>query len=114
MTELDLQRELLIAAPRELPTLRLFRRNIVNATSAFGVRMRAGIKGQCDLYGVVRGGRHLEIELKSATGSLRAEQKAWRAWCVQWGVPYALLEGSKLETTEETVGRWLSELRAFL
>lgn len=116
MRELELQRALLIAAPAALPAVRLFRRNIVNASSQSlpGVRLRAGIKGQADIYGLVRGGRHIEIELKSATGRLRPEQERWRDWCREWGIEWVLLEASRLENPDETVRRWLSELRTFL
>jgi hypothetical protein len=104
-----LQTHLLLVAPEHLPSLRLFRRNIATANMR-GYKVQFGIPGQCDLYGLLRGGRHLEIELKSATGSLKPDQKAWRAWCIEWGITHLVLKAQKEETIEETVERWVVEL----
>lgn len=73
--------------------------------------MRAGVRGQADLYGIWRGGRHLEIELKAAGGRLSPEQEAWRAWCLVWDVPYLLLEAERGESVGDTVGRWIERIR---
>lgn len=107
--ESQLQARLLLVAPERLPTLRLFRRNI-STVNLRGYKVQFGIPGQGDLYGLVRGGRHLEIELKSATGSLNPEQRAWREWCIGWGIPHVVLKARKDETVEETVERWCDEL----
>lgn len=43
-----------------------------------------GVKGMADVTGVVACGRRLEIEVKSTTGRLRAEQKVWRETCTRF------------------------------
>ena len=113
--ELELQRQLLIAAPRALPDVRLFRRNVMRVQIANGAQVKSGIKGQCDLHGYLKGcGLGFEIELKSHAGRLSKEQEAWRDWCAGWGVPWIVLAGSRLETSEQTVHRWLGEVAAWL
>jgi len=56
----------------------------------------------------------IEIELKSHSGQLSPEQKAWAAWCAEWGVPHVVLTGRRGETVEETVDRWVGELEALM
>lgn len=111
--ESTLQAALLLAAPARLPSLRLFRRNVL-AVRIDGRSVRAGIKGQSDLYGMVQGGRHIEVELKGVGKPLSPEQKAWQAWCVEWGVPHVVLRAAKGETVEGTVERWIGELAALI
>jgi hypothetical protein len=69
-----------------------------------------GIAGQCDLYGLVRGGHHIECELKSARGVLNPEQESWMNWCIAWGVPHLVLKAVKGESIDQTVSRWCEEL----
>lgn len=107
--ESTLQARLLLAAPARLPALRLFRRNVV-AVRIENRTVRAGIKGQCDLYGLMRGGGHIEVELKGVGKPLRPEQEDWQTWCLEWEVPHVVLRALKGETVEQTVERWLSEL----
>ena len=107
--ESALQDALLLAAPRALPTLRLFRRQ-VHMVRVDGRVMRAGIKGMADLYGVWHGGMHLELELKAAGGRLSPEQEAWRAWCLGWHVPHLVLTAQRGEAVADTVARWLDEI----
>lgn len=113
MTESVLQANLLLEAPKRLPNLRLFRRNVVKVRIEDRT-VRAGIKGQCDLYGYVRGGRTIEVELKGVGKYLSPEQKAWQAWCEEWRVPHVVLRAARGETVEETVGRWCDEIRNVL
>lgn len=110
MTESSLQSALLLAAPASLPSLRLFRRNITKVKIR-GYTVQFGLPGQCDLYGYLKGGQALEVELKAAGKGLNPDQKKWRDWCVEWGVPHIVLTGRKEETVEETVDRWIEELR---
>jgi len=72
--------------------------------------LRAGIKGQCDLYAIERGGRHFEIELKGPTGSLRPEQRLWKEFCEFWGVSYMLLRMNIGESAESAASRWCDEI----
>ena len=112
--ESELQTALLLAAPGRLPSLRLFRRNIGEARLRGGYTVQFAIPGQCDLYGVVRGGGHLEIEIKGLKTRVEPEQKTWAAWCAEWCVPYLLLRPEKGETVEQTVDRWCREIAGAL
>lgn len=111
--ESTLQVALLLALPARLPSVRFFRRN-VGAAKFRGATVRFAIKGQCDLYGYVRGGRTIEVELKAPGKRLEPDQKTWAAWCKEWGVPHIVLTGRDEETVEETVERWIVELTAEL
>ncbi len=113
--ESELQARLLLVAPERLPTLRLFRRNVGKARIR-GYEVRFGLPGQCDLYGYLRGGRTIEIELKAPGKRIVAgsDQDRWRAWCVGWGVPHVVLTGAFGETVEETAERWCAELAAVI
>jgi hypothetical protein len=112
--ESSLQTALLLAAPARLPALRLFRRNIGAARMGGDFVVRFAIPGQCDLYGITRGGGHIEVELKSLKKPLSPEQKAWGVWCVEWGVPHVVLRSADGETVEQTVGRWCVELERLI
>lgn len=106
---IELQPALLLLAPKRIPDLRLFRRNILKV-KINGRAMHAGIRGQADLYGFWRGGRAIELELKSATGTTNKDQKAWAAFCHAWGIQHLVLKAMKQETVVETVERWCSEI----
>lgn len=112
--ESQLQVKLLIEAPTRLPALRLFRRNVGAAKMHGNFVVQFGIKGQCDLYGLTRGGRHVEVELKSSKKYLSSEQKAWQAWCAEWEVPHVVLKAKEGETVDQTVSRWCLELEGML
>jgi hypothetical protein len=107
--ESTLQARLLALAPSLLPNVRLFRRNVLKVRIE-GRAMRAGIKGQCDLYGYERGGRIIELELKSLTGRQTPEQVRWAEFCRVWGVPHLVLKPAQGEGLDETVGRWCEEI----
>lgn len=117
MIETDLLKLFIDRAPFTLPMLRIFRRNIIRRKAQIEgreVMLVNGIKGQADAYALVRGGRHIEIETKSATGKLRAAQERWRAYCLREGIPYLQPRALKGETPDDTVSRWIEELRAIL
>ena len=105
------QSTLFLEAPKVLSDLRLFRRQVM-AGKIDGRYMKAGIRGQSDVYGFWRGSRAVELELKSLTGSTTPEQRAWREFCLAWGIPHLVLKPQKMETVEETVARWLREIAA--
>ena len=109
ITESQLQGALLLAAPKHLPDLRLFRRN-VGVVAVGPRRIRFGIAGQCDLWGVTRGGVHVELELKTSTGRLSEDQVRWSEWCHGWGVTWMLLQAWKGETIQQTIDRWVYEI----
>lgn len=110
--EITLQGLFLLKLPYEIPTLRLFRRNIGGARMKGGHVVMFGIKGQCDTYAICDHGRHIEVELKALHGRLNPNQKVWRKWCLDHHVPYMLAVEGKGETHEQTVDRWVEELRA--
>ncbi len=85
--ESRLQAKLLLEAPKRFADMRLFRRNVGAATMASGITVHFGIKGQCDLYGVIRGGKIIEVELKGVGKNLKPDQRNWASWCAEWGDP---------------------------
>lgn len=116
MLESALKRLFLAELPKMLPELRLINRVVGNfeARGRPGSPIRTvnvGIKGLCDLHGWRRGGQAVEVELKSATGRLRPEQLHWRDWCLAWGIQHYVLSARKDETPEQTVARWIEEVR---
>ena len=112
--ESRLQTKLLLEAPNRFPDLRLFRRNVGSAVMKGGYTVQFAIPGQCDLYGYVRGGRAIEVELKNVGEKLKPDQRIWAAWCAEWGIPHIVLTAMKGETDEQTIDRWCEELRLFL
>lgn len=119
--ELELQAHLLLAAPRELPHVRLFRRNIIDQHVERNGRryhLTAGIKGQADLYGYARARAGpaipLELELKAHDGTQTKEQRAWMTFSTTMGIPFLLLKQQRGETTAATVARWIQEIRDLL
>ncbi len=111
MKEIELQQHFMHAASVALPNVRLFRRQVMNVEVKPGVRVRAALVGQADLYWITRGGRHGEIELKAARGRLSEAQLRWAAWCRGWGVPYLLLKAERGEEPANTITRWVDTLR---
>ena len=117
MSEHDLLALFIREAPKALPDLRVFRRNIIRQTvnrDGREVHLRNGIPGQADAYALLKGGCHVEIETKSATGRMRAAQERWRAFCAAWGVPHLVMKARAGEEPADTVARWIEELRGVL
>lgn len=113
--ERDLKAALLLAAPRELPHLRLFNRPVMRVKLRDPERTIAvGIKGACDLYGIARGGLHIELELKTHAGVMSPKQVAWQTFCQAWGIPHLVLRAWSGESIEATVKRWCGEINAEL
>lgn len=112
MHETALGHLFIAAVPHHLPDVRVFERPIINVEAKQGFRVRSGIVGQCDLYAVVRGGKHVELELKQARGSMRNAQIRWQQFCESFGIPHLVLKARKDETPDATVARWCRELEA--
>lgn len=110
MNETDLLHDFMAAVPHAIPRARVFRRNVINVKTSFG-RVRNGIKGQADAYCLVHGGRHIEIEAKSATGTLTPEQLKWQSFCRKFDIPHIVVVARKGEPPADTVARWVAELR---
>jgi hypothetical protein len=114
MSEHDLLALFIREAPKALTDLRVFRRNIINRVVMIEgrkVHLVNGIPGQGDAYALLRGGRHVEIETKSAKGAMREAQERWRDFCAAWGVPHLVLKAREGEAEGATVARWIEELR---
>jgi hypothetical protein len=114
MNETDLLHLFIQRTPIAIPTVRVFRRNIINRVVEEHGRkfqLRNGIKGQADAYALVTGGLHIEIETKSATG-MREAQKRWRSFCEERRIPHLVLRAHRGESSTDTVTRWIDELRA--
>jgi hypothetical protein len=117
MNELEIMRAFMAEVPVAMPHVRVFRREIVNADvqrNGRSYHIKAGIKGQSDLYAYAFGGRVIEIETKAAKGALAEEQKAWRAFCEEWRIPHLVLRAKAGEHSATTIERWIGELRACL
>jgi hypothetical protein len=117
--ESDYAAALLLAAPRALPDLRLFKRQVMlvqvpGAGRGPARSVRVGVPGQADLYGITRASLHVELELKTLSGVLSPDQRAWGAWCAAWGVPYTCLRPLRGESLEGTVARWCTEIATLL
>ena len=114
MDETDLLHLFIVRAPLTLPNVRVFRRNIINRVATERGRkfqLRNGIKGQCDAYVLLRGGGHVELETKAARGTMREAQERWQEFCWAFDIPHLVLRARRGETPEETVTRWIDELR---
>lgn len=90
MTESDLLAAILLRFG-SLPTLRLFRMNVLVARTSTGRVVKAGIKGQADIFGILApSGRHISIETKAPHGRQSPEQKRWQAMVERMGGIYCL------------------------
>ncbi len=92
-TETQLGNFLLVRFPLLVQNALIFRRPIIRARATAGGRTWqavAGVPGQADFYVVAQGGLHVEVETKSARGTLRAAQDAWMARCIALRIPYVL------------------------
>ena len=87
MGESEFQREILKAF-KDDPNITFYRRNVGGMENKNGDYVCFGEAGQSDIWGIIavyrcpfcnrpQEGVHVEIELKSATGTLTAKQKKW-------------------------------------
>lgn len=113
MNETSLLHLFIEQAPYALPGIHIDRRNIINERSARGHWLSNGIKGQADAFAIYRG-LHVEIETKAARGVLAEEQKRWRKRCEGGLCPHLVLRAHRNESPDDTVARWISELRTVL
>lgn len=75
MTEAVLQK-LILARLSTIPGVWVWRNNTGAGRTPEGY-VRFGIPGQADISGLILGGRRVEIEVKSTTGRVTAEQAAF-------------------------------------
>lgn len=80
---------LIIARLNLLPGVKVWRQSTGVARHG-GRVVRYGIPGQADITGLVDG-RRIELEVKTATGRVRPEQKAYGVMIRQYGGVYAVV-----------------------
>lgn len=73
-----------------LPTLRLWRANVLVARTRTGQVVRAGIVGQADISGIRVGGQRIEVECKAGRGQQTEAQRNWQAMIEKFGGLYIL------------------------
>ena len=88
MSEAATQAEILVIVTA-LPTAMFWRQNVGTARDAGGRVVRFGLPGTPDILGTYQG-RAIGIEVKSATGRQRPEQKLWQAQFERAGGLYIL------------------------
>ncbi len=123
MSENDLMWAFIRRVPAAIPGAHVERRNIIHGARVGRgeARVSNGITGQADTFVILPGSRHVECETKSAAANHDPDagckcdtcvaQRRWRARCAALGIPYLKLRARDLETEDETVGRWIEELR---
>lgn len=116
MIETVLRREFIAACVRAYPDrIRLYARNVGVFKLSDGRWFHSAIKGQSDVWGYFRDRnnvtRPIEIELKRVRYKVDPAQEQWREHCLQWSITYLMLIEQKGETNEQTIERWVEEVR---
>lgn len=113
---------LLVAIPRELAGARAFYRNIIDRHvidphTRREYHLKSGSKGMADVFIYVPDDPWavtIEAELKAHDGRQSDEQKRWQTLMTNTKVPFLLLKQRAKETTEETIRRWISEIKLLI
>lgn len=114
MIEVDYTNLLIKRLCREIKTIRFFKRN-TGIIPVDGRYFHASTPGMCDLYGIGIGTAvHYEIEVKNVKTLWRPGQREWRDLCVSNGWPWLLIRVSSGETPEQTLSRWVAEIKSFV
>jgi|HubBroStandDraft_1064217.scaffolds.fasta_scaffold72637_2 hypothetical protein len=117
-SEGDLGAMFAMAVPLAIPDATAFRRTIIRGKMAAGWYARANLPGQADYWVLVKGGLHVEVETKAAAESgnkaVRKAQEEWRLFCVSQEIPYMRPKALRGEDPNETVRRWVDELRVLI
>lgn len=79
---------LILARLNQLPGVHVWRQN-TGVASMNGRTVRFGLPGAADLTGLVAG-RRLELEIKTGTGRVRPEQRAYGEMIRRFGGVYAV------------------------
>lgn len=108
--EAQILQEVLLAIGSR-PDCRVWRSNTGAARGRGGRLIRFGIRGQADILGLTATGRFLAIEVKSATGRLRAEQIAFRDLIQRFNGLYILARSA--EDAVSQIENFLCEPAAF-
>ncbi len=62
-----------------------FRRNVAGVRKMRGSWVKLGVKGQADIWLILKGGRHGECECKLPGEELNEDQKQWLEDCARQG-----------------------------
>ena len=90
MTEAELQAEILLAVGSR-PDCRIWRNNTGVGRTLSGQRViRFGLVGSADLLGILRGGRFLAVEVKTAKGRQSEAQRNFQRMVEAMGGIYVL------------------------
>lgn len=90
MTEAELQAEILLAVGSR-PDCRIWRNNTGVGRTLSGQRViRFGLVGSADLLGILRGGRFLAVEVKTAKGRQSESQRNFQRMIEAMGGVYVL------------------------
>ena len=68
-----------------------------------------GVKGQADVYGIMPGGRHIEVEVKTGNATRHEKQRAWAHFVKEMGALYHLARFNDLVDGRETLSDYLQE-----
>lgn len=96
-----------------LPWCRVWRNNVGRARPLNSPKtvVHYGRKGMSDVFGLLRGGRFICIEVKSDTGTESPEQKSWGAMVQSMGAIYIVARLAKGTTNETLQAEIDSEVR---
>lgn len=75
----------ILLAVGSLPSVRIWPRVVGFDESK---QIRYGIPGECDLDGIMLGGRRISIEIKTGKATLSKDQKRWKAMILKFGGIY--------------------------
>lgn len=106
MTEAELQRAILLAVGSRADC-RFWRNNVGVGRSLSGDRViRFGLVGSADLMGILRGGRFIAVEVKTAKGRQSKQQKSFERMVRSMGGIYVLARSVEdvVEVLDEETG----------
>jgi len=91
----DLLSNIIIAAQKRFPGIRLFERVAGVFYTKDGRVITVGGKGRCDLYGVIDINGypvHFEIEVKSGESGIKkgSDQHRWQLFCESMNIPHVV------------------------
>lgn len=110
---------IVVGVQRAVPDARVFKRVVgtLRAIDDPSRTVRVGERGQCDLYGFVRGRPRavpFEIEVKVGNDRLRDEQCAWAEVCRYMGIPYLMVRADQREDIPRAVDDAAAFVRGLL
>ncbi len=104
-SEATILREVLLAVGSR-PDCLAIRRSVGTARDPLtGQVLRFGLEGEADIEAIVRGGRVVFLECKSATGTQRPAQRAFQARVESLGAAYRIVRSAEeaIQAVEEVI-----------